>query len=402
MKALLATSLSLAAPVPGSVAASMAPIVLSGKNTAKHPGLSTVYLILINLGILAVIAAGAWWVTGLDKSVSGESKRGHHLTRGLRTGVIVLLASIFLWFLEQPDLGYGGVPILIIIPLCMGLVLRSALSEMFAGGFLGLLDPTLHDHRQFDPHVAQRYQDTIARLIHTGRHDEAIKLCEELKKSGEVPLVTLENTLEFLGVKQSHPSAARPLLEASRMRAAGDYEGAERLLRSLLYQNPADEGAALMLIRVYAQDLREPELARKVLDEFAQQPRVSAGHVEFARRSLDEWLNPSPLTTEQPIDPPAVESQSIDELLAQGSLGTAVERLLAQIREEPRNLRLRLRLAEVYAVNCENLVKAEKIIFQIIHSPGVSADITSYAQARLEEWRAKANATQDQRFQPPG
>jgi hypothetical protein len=291
---------------------------------------------------------------------------------------------------------------LIIVPLCMALVLRSSLAEIFTSGFLGLLDPTLHDHRQLDPHATQRNQDAIARLIHTGKHDEAIKLCEELKKSGEVPLTTLENTLEFLGVKQDNPAAARPLLEASRLRLAGDYEGAERLLKSLLQKKPADEGAALMLIRVYAQDLREPELAREVLEKFAQQPHASAAHIEFARRSLDEWAQPSPLTTDPPLDPPiAMESHSIDELLAQGSLGTAVERLEAQIREEPGNLRLRLRLAEVYAINCENLVRAEKIIFQIIHTPGVPADITSYAQARLEEWRAKANPQRDDHFRPP-
>lgn len=402
MKFLLATFISLISPFPASLEAAVAPIYLSGKSTVKSTGHSGWLLVFVNVGILLAVAAATWWVTGFDRTVGGESKSDRYLNRALRTGAVMFLACIFMWLMEQPSLNYGGMPILIIIPLCMALVLRSALSEIFAGGFLGLLDPTLNDHRELDPKVEQRYQDTIAHFIHTGKHDEAIKLCEKLKKSGEVPLMTLENTLEFLGVKQKNPLATRPLLEASRMRTAGDYKGAERLLKSLLAKNPRDEGAAIMLLRVYAQDLRDPDHARKVLESLSKQPHVSSGHVEFARRSLEEWLNPGSLAAGPGSGPPIVQGpQSVEELLAEGSLGTAVERLEQQIQAEPENLRLQLRLAEIYAVNCGNLVKAEKIIFQIVRTPGVSPEVSSLARAKLEEWHAQAEATRDKRFHPP-
>ena len=163
---------------------------------------------------------------------------------------------------------------------------------MFTHGFLGLVDPALYDHRELDPKKARRYQDAIAHLIHNGRRDDAIKLCEELKQSGEVDLGTLESTLEFLGVKQER-APAKPLAEAARLRAQGDFAGAEHLLKSLLLKNPADDGAAMLLMRLYAQDLREPGRAHEVLRALQKQPHVPASHVEFARRSIDEWSRPA-------------------------------------------------------------------------------------------------------------
>src|ERR1035438_4396613 len=200
-------------------------------------------MIFANIIVLVLVGAGAWWLTGLDKTVSGESKRGHHFTRALRCGAVLFLAAAFVWFIEDPGLGYGGIPFLIIIPVSVALVLRSAVSELFTHGFLRLVDPALHDNRPLDPGKSRRYQDAIARLIQNGQRDEAVKLCEELKLSGEVDLVTLENTLEFLGVPQN-TKKENPLTQAAQMRAAGKFAEAEQQFKSLLGKNPADLGAA--------------------------------------------------------------------------------------------------------------------------------------------------------------
>jgi tetratricopeptide (TPR) repeat protein len=339
-------------------------------------------MIFLNLGILVLIAFATWWLTGMDITVGGESKRDHHLTRAVRCVGVVFLSALFLGTLGES--GYGAIPILIIAPVGIALILRSSIAELCTHGFLGLVDPALHDHRELDPHQARRYRDAIAHLIHNGHRDEAIKLCEELKLSGEVELATLEHMLEFLGVKQADHTPAKPLAEAASLRARGDFAGAEKLLKSLLLKNPADDGAALMLMRVYAQDLRQPGRALEVLSALQKQPHVPASHLEFARRSIAEWSRPQPAAPDQACAP---QPRSVDELLAQGNLGTAVERLEEQLRTRPDDFELLLKLAEIHAVHCHNVMRAEKIIGRLERMSKASPQQIAQARAKLEEWR---------------
>ncbi len=246
-------------------------------------------MIVLNIVVLALVAVGAWWLTGIDKTVSSESKRNRHLTRALRCVAVLFLAAVFVWFVEQPGMGFAGIPFLIIIPVSIALLLRSSVSELFTHGFLRFMDPALHDDRPLDPGKGRRYQDAIARLIQNGQRDEAIRFCEELKLSGEVDLVTLENTLEFLGVPQVNSKPENPLTQAAQLRAQGKFAETEKLLKSLLAKNPADADAAMMLMRLFAQDLRQPGRAHEVLRQLEKQPQVAASHVEFARRSIEEW-----------------------------------------------------------------------------------------------------------------
>jgi len=364
-------------------------------------------LLLINLVILALIAAGTWWLTGKDVSWGGESKQTHRLSRALRCVGVVFFSFVGLHLLEG-QLSPAEIPLLIIAPTCIAYILRSALSEIWTHGFLRLLDPQLHDQREFDPKKSQRYQDAIARLIQEGRRDAAIKLCEELKETAEVDdLLALEHTLEFLGVKQADRKPVNPLHRAASLRDQGKLAEAEALLQSLLKKNPADDGAALMLMRLYAQNFRQPERAHAVLREFAKQPHVTDDHVEFARRSIPEWSTlgqrsasgsvaaptavaeansaaPEPRAGEKtaPFDP-----EVIDQLLAAGSLGSAVELLEAQIKRQPMDWKLQLKLAEVYAVYCHDPVRAQKIVGRLEQQPAFTAEQVAMVRAKLEEWR---------------
>ena len=338
-------------------------------------------MIFLNIGVLALVAVGAWWLTGLDKTAGGESKRTHYVFRTIRCAAIVWLAGVFLWFIEEPQEGLGGIALLLIIPPSLALLLCSSLAELFTQGFLRLIDPEFHDDREFDPGKSRRYMDTIAHLIKNGRRDEAIKLCEELKQSGEVDMVTLEMTLEFLGVKQERAQIPKPLAKAGRLRSQGKFAEAEQLLKSLLVKNPENLAAAMLLIRVYAQDLRQPGKAHEILRQLEKQPHVSASHIEFARRSIGEWCNPKPEKIE-PVAPP----ESIDELLAQGFFGTAIEMLEEKIKEQPQDFALRLKLAEVHAVYCNNFQRAEKIISQMEADSNFSPQQIESARAKLKEW----------------
>jgi hypothetical protein len=338
-------------------------------------------MIFLNIGIVVVCALGVWWLTGLDKSFSGESKRDRHFTRALRCGAVVFLVAVFLWLVEG-DLGYGGIPLLLIIPVSIALLLRSSVSELFAGGFLRLVDPALHDGREFDLKRAQRHRDNIAWLIHHGQRDQAIKLCEELKMSGELDETTLASTLEFLGVKQERAKISNPLNEAAQLRAQGKFFESEQSLKALLAKKPADTGAALMLMRLYEQDLRQPDKANEVFCALEKQPRVSADHLQFARRSLVEWSQPK-------SKPPAEEAapESPEEMLAKSFFGSAIELLEQKIKAQPGDFDLRLKLAEVHAVHCDNLPRAEKIVRQIETEKIFSAAQIASAEMKLKEWR---------------
>ena len=70
--------------------------------------------------------------------------------------------------------------------------------------------------------------------------------------------------------------------EAARLRAAGNFTGAEQKLQALLVKNPADADAAMLLMRLYAQDLRQPAKAKEVLLALEKQPRVAVAHIDFA------------------------------------------------------------------------------------------------------------------------
>jgi hypothetical protein len=301
---------------------------------------------------------------------------------------VVFLAAVFVWFVEQPGMGFAGIPFLLIIPVSIALILRSSVSELFTHGFIRLLDPTLHDDREFDLNKARRYQDAISHLIHNGHRDEAVKLCEELKQSGELDIVTLENMLEFLGVKQNRTHASRPLAEVRQLRLEGKFTAAEQRLKAMLAENPNHLEAAMLLVRLYAEDLRRPSQAHEVLHALEKQPHVSAAHVEFARRSIHEWSRPRPAPIETAA-PPAAES--IDELLAQGFFGSAIERLEVQVKTQPQDFEPRLKLAEVFAVNCKDLQRAEKIIRQLDTAAGFSPLQIESARTKLADWRSAAN-----------
>jgi hypothetical protein len=154
---------------------------------------------LLNSAILLIVCAGTWLLTGYDKAASGESKRGRYFTRALRTIVVTLLTAVLLGMLENQP-GPTGVPLLLIVPISIALVLRSSLSEVFARGIMGMVDPNLHDHRELDMGVAARHRDEISRLIRNGEKSEAIQLCKKLKQSGELDESTLDMTLAYLGV----------------------------------------------------------------------------------------------------------------------------------------------------------------------------------------------------------
>jgi hypothetical protein len=335
-----------------------------------------------NIAVLVVITLIGWWLSGYDAQVTSEDKGRDFRRQAIRCAVSLLLVAVFLWFMGLPGdaAALVCVPVLLTVPVALGLIWCGCLGELLSRGFRRLIYP--EDHRPFDPHQNVRDLDRVASLIRDGRKKEALKLCQTLEESGDVSVLALETMLEHLGVQPDRTRKPKPLVEAHRLRSQGRFREAEVMLTSLLAENPADVEAAFMLIRIHAQDLHRADQAVAVLDSLAKQPQVPASHIEYARRSIGEWSQGKP-------EPEAVAAQpeSIDELLVHGYFGTALEILEQKIKEQSGDFDLRIKLAEVYGQHCGDVQRAGKIVREIETHPGFSPEQIQKARAKLDEWR---------------
>jgi len=345
--------------------------------------------LLINFLVLIVTLPAFWWLSGFDTRVTGENVVQDRIRRGIRCGITLILIEFGFWGLWQywryNDRSAGMAYLASTLPLAI--IWCGCVSEMVARTFTWLMDP--EDKREFDPNQSLRDLDAIASLIRQGKKSEAIQLCHALKESGTVNVVTLDTMLEQLGAKPAYIPQLKPLQEAVRLRAAGKLSEAEAILNGLLLKNPENVDAAIMLIRLYAQDMGNRFKATEVLHALERQPHVSAGHIDFARRSIDEWLNPKPkeIATEK-------LPESLDELLAKGYFGTAVEILEQKIKDHPDDFAVRMQLIEVHGRYFTDFLKIEKIIREMSMNTHFTTEQIQQAKMELNNWRAVAREKQ--------
>jgi tetratricopeptide (TPR) repeat protein len=333
-----------------------------------------------NLIVLVASTVVFWWLSGFDPHLSGDRGFPDLTRRGARCGISLAIVEgcfLFLWrYVKEKNADAGYIYLLIAMPLA--LLWCDCLSQLGAHWFKALIDP--EDPEQFQPDKELRLLEKIAELIRSGKKEQAIQLCKTLKASGEVSTAALDMTLEHLGLPQNNGIMVKPLAAAHRLRRQGKFKEAAAMLNVLLAKNPRDVDAAMPLMRIYAQDLRQPDQARKILKALEKQPHVAAAHVEFARRSIEEWSRPQPVKLNG-----AELAGSVDELLAQGFIGTAIAMLEEQVDAEPGNFDLQLKLAGFYALHAKNVTTAERIIRQM--DGKFSPDQLLIARARLQEWQ---------------
>ena len=111
-------------------------------------------------------------------------------------------------------------------------------------------------------------------------------------------------------------------------------------------------------------------------------PHIPHWQVDYARRSLHDWGRDKPV-----LPPPVPLPASVDELLAQGYSGTAIEILEQKIKEQPGDFDSWLKLAEAQGLYCHNLHAAEKIVRKIGSNRLFTAEQVKIAETKLAEWR---------------
>jgi len=350
---------------------------------------------LVFIPVFAGTTALSWWLSGYDTMVTGEDRAADFRRRAMRCGATLLLIAA----------GLASPWILISVTVLIAVIWASCVSELFARGFQRLVDP--QDTRQFDPRQTAQDLDKLAMLVQNERNDEAIEWCKKLMESGEATLAIEAVLFQLYSRMFSGDSvqSSPPLAEAQRLWAQGNPGEAASKLDSLLQKEPDNLRAVFLLMRIYAQALKRPDKTDALLRTLGQRPHMPPVFVEYARQSIQEWsgMVPRPEKTTEGIESLLVNRQdsqypdrvadlgetSIDELLTRGHLSTAVEILECQIKDQPKNLNLWLKLAEAHGVYCRNLSLASKIIGRIEANPAFTQEEIQLAKSKLREWRGK-------------
>jgi hypothetical protein len=195
------------------------------------------------------------------------------------------------------------------------------------------------------------------------------------------------------------------LTEAHDLRIAGKPKAAAACLRSALWKKPDDLTAVFQLVLLLARDMRDFEGAEGVVNAVAKRPFTPPAFVDYARATIQEQRKlPTPVLMEpeeapdlegeaapdaasEPSDP-ASKDQLVDELLAEGKLGSAVERLQLCLEKYPTDLDGWMKLAHVYFNVCDQRKTAEKLIAGLHTKPYFTPEQKADAEALLRQWRA--------------
>lgn len=267
--------------------------------------------------------------------------------------------------------------------------------------------------------------EKLARRLHRSRDiddDQKTFAMQQLKGWAAVKGVNL-NVNRFAG-ERPRLHKAKPLQEADRLRRAGFFNEAESLLLKLRQKDPDDLAAALLLLRIYTQDMRRRDHAEKILAQLNEQPHTSGAFVEFARRSLDEWSRLAPAAAVrrrtwlqrirgaraedcdtgkivllgspliQPMMPdqpkPVVNlSQTVEELIADGRLETALQLAEQLLAADPENFTVWIQSLEILTVRTSNLRRAEGVCEKIQAIPTFSPEQKQQAWQMLRVAKAK-------------
>lgn len=261
--------------------------------------------------------------------------------------------------------------------------------------FQNLLDPV--DDRPFDLKDAERSMDQLAALIQQGKNSEALRLCTVLEKSSSVSRQALE-TLVYRLYQEQLDSKSPFLSDIRRWREQKDFVKAESELQQLLTRQPDNWAATLLLARLYAEDMGQPNRALALIQPTKKRSPLPPQFLSLARQSITEWSEAASnreqmeRSSEQGSlhgeSEPAARKISIDELLNTGQLVTAIEHLENALKEQPEDAGLWLKLAEVYAVYCFDEAKSAKVIRQMAAAGKFTVEVMDSARAKLREWQS--------------
>ena len=225
-----------------------------------------------------------------------------------------------------------------------------------------------------------------------------------------------------------------PLAKVMELREKGRFAEAEKLLLSLIENDPENAAIFTQLVRLYAEDLKQRTKALQWITK--AEGHLPTYHVDFLRNSLEEWIttdniiakrssgrmpwrrqlqtpgklvlnsltgatasvagsvedclerrqiNPTQINT---FGKPAQPSRDkVDELVTDRRYGTAVELLKKELVAQPGNFDLWMRYAEVHGYYCGDVNGAKRIVEQMEQLQVFSSKQMQTASTKLKSWR---------------
>lgn len=356
--------------------------------------------------VMVLAALLTWWLSGFDSKLSGNNTGLDLGRRGLRCGVTLLVFGIAADQFIRGGVFGGFIAVLFVLPLTPFWL--SCLSEISARSFTDLVHG--EDSRPFAPEETKREMDQLAALVKESRYDEAIQVGKRLLESPEASTLAIETTLlQIYAEKFSDERLAKTpqFSEVHELCRTKHFAEATGKLDALLKREPNNLAAALLWMRIHAEGLHRPDLARARCDALRARPNTPPAFPEYARGRIGEWSGAVPprqkssegieslLVRNRPetaasLIPINASKASADELLKAGHLGSAIEALENQTRTQPHDFDAWMKLAEAYGVYCRNLSRAGKIIGAISNNSAFTEEQIQFAATRLKEWKAQA------------
>jgi tetratricopeptide (TPR) repeat protein len=334
--------------------------------------------------IVAVLIAGAWWLSGYDSRVTGENKTEDFIRRAIRcliTAVLLFMATLSPYYA-------------IFIFVALAMLWATCIAEFFTRRIQNIVDP--EDDRKFDPKQVERDLDLLGQLVRQGRNTEALDLCKKIEESGEASHLAIEATLHRVYKETVDSIDTSPFLrDVRQLNEQGKFEEAESRLKQMLATQPTNWAAMLLLMRVYVKGFEHPVKALAYVQSDDKQPHLPVAFMDYARRSIARWAEEAANHQGDEQRDAAAQFQaaarepelSVDELLASNQLATAVERLEKDLSEQPRNFDRWLKLAEAYAVYCRDFNRASKIIHKMESTAAFTAEEIQRAKGTLRDWQ---------------
>jgi predicted Zn-dependent protease len=338
---------------------------------------------------IAVAAMLTWLLSGYDTRVTGENKKEDLIRRTIRCGTSLVLLT------------FAALNRFFVIPvaLAMAFLWLGCLVEFGWRVLHHLLDP--EDKRPFDPKEAERDTDHLAGLIQQGRNIEALDFCTKLEESGTVSLQAIEAMVHRLYDETLASIQRSPFLRDIRLwREQKHFAEAESQLQQLLTRQPDNWAATLLLARLYAEDLAQPNRALALIQPTNKQPPLPPQFLKLARQSINEWSETANRRAQMESRPerdklraarqgePVIEEISIDELLKSGQLATAIDHLENALKDQPQDAELWVKLAEAHSVYCADPTQAAKVIRRMAATSRFTPEELESARAKFNEWQA--------------
>jgi hypothetical protein len=164
-------------------------------------------LLLTCFVLLGLLTWASWKVSAYDSLWIPQPPERRFAGRIVKCAITFPFLAFILWAIYERN------PSVLLLPIALILALlwAGSASSMLAAHFQRFIfSQSSQDDEEFNPQQSRENLDRLASLIQQGKKEEAIRLCEELKASGDASVLAMETMLARLNTPPETPSSSVP------------------------------------------------------------------------------------------------------------------------------------------------------------------------------------------------